>query len=94
MGECALNSFKIYSYSGRPDQILNAVELGFDVFSGSFPFILTQQNRASLYKYKMDQIASANGEEENSEVPVKRRKLTETTSSPTTEQFIDLKDQK
>ena len=70
---------KIFSFSSRPDQVLNAVELGFDIFSGSFPFVLTQQSHASLYEYKMEAIASKFYEEDSKnngeEIPMKKQKI-------------------
>lgn len=93
-------AFKIYSFSGRPDQIISAVEIGFDVFSGSYPFLLTQQSHASLYEYKMvlDTDSNQSDSDECDEVPVKRQKIDDTKNvvkaEKTNEFFIDLTDQK
>ena len=42
----------MYSYSGRPDKVVNAIELGFDLFTGSYPYILTLKNQATLFEFK------------------------------------------
>lgn len=96
MGEKVSESFKIYSYSGRPDQVVQAVELGFDIFTGSFPYLLTQENHACMYEYKMtanEKSVESDEETEGPEVPIKRQKLSESVEK-TKETFIDLKDQK
>ena len=97
MGTQATEAFRVYLFSGRPDQVVNAVELGFDIFSGSFPYLLTQKGHAGLYDYKMpiatnnDSDHSDNDDEPASKVPIKKRKISEPSMH---ENFIDLNDKK
>jgi hypothetical protein len=51
---------KIYPYAARADQACEAVELGFDVVSGSYPKILSDQFRATMLKTKMDHSKAVN----------------------------------
>ena len=88
------DAFKIYSFSGRPDQIMQAIEIGFDVFSGVYPSLLTQQSHASVYEYRMQPEAEADSGDEEA-VPAKRQKLIlPDVVKEKKEVFIDLTDQK
>ena len=75
---------------------MNAVELGFDIFSGSFPYLLTQKGHAGLYDFKMPLVADndsdqSDNDEPASKVPIKKRKISEPAMN---ENFIDLNDKK
>lgn len=71
------------------------MELGLDVFSGSYPYLVTQKGHASLYEYKMQEPENkgeegldSDGEENDEALPAKRRKL------EAKEISIDLNDKK
>lgn len=82
------NSLRIYSYSGRPDKVLNAIELGFDLFTGSYPYLVTIKNEAILFDVKMVE----NSDED--EIPTKRRRLNTPKVEAENETTIDLSDKK
>jgi queuine/archaeosine tRNA-ribosyltransferase len=101
--------FRIYPLASRPDQVLNAIELGFDIFTGSFPFLTTQRSQASIYNYKYDyEIENKNSNDDDNDdddhCGPRRSKRLKTndenlnkkikTSKTTTETFIDFKDLK
>lgn len=68
----------IYPIASSPIQVIQAVELGFDLFSGTYPFLLTQRNQAMSLSYDLEhiveQIEAAKEEEEN-EPPKKMKKV-------------------
>ena len=62
---------------------MRSVELGFDIFSGSYPFVLTQRGQAISFRYllsdnkrKIEEALSADEASENNR-PQKRQKLEE-----------------
>jgi tRNA-guanine family transglycosylase len=74
--------------------VIQAIEVGFDVFSGAYPSMLTQQSHASLYEYRMPLDAEADSGDEDA-VPAKRQKLAVSDEiKGKKEVFIDLTDQK
>lgn len=83
----------MYPYSGRPDKVMSAIELGFDLFTGCYPYMITMKNEATLFEFKMD-----DQDEQEEPVPAKRRRLksdeqTKQTSTGTPIS-IDLSDKK
>jgi hypothetical protein len=85
------DAFKIYSFSGRPDQVMQAVELGFDIFTGSYPYLETQKGHACMYDYKMPNDINSDSDDEQENVPIKKRKIEDLSKNDT---FIDLNDKK
>ena len=68
----------IYPIASSPIQVIQAVELGFDLFSGTYPFLLTQRNQAMSLSYDLEQIVEqieAAKEEEENEPPKKMKKV-------------------
>lgn len=51
-----------------PEKVVEAVELGFDLFTGSYPYILTDKRQALMFDYEM------NEDNEDPETPAKRIK--------------------
>ncbi len=62
----------------RPDQVVSAVELGFDIFNGSYPMKVTQLNQALMFDfvYSPNQ-NSEDHDDEDYEVSAKKRRFTE-----------------
>lgn len=58
--------FNIYPLSSRPDQVVQAVELGFDIFNGAYPFLLTEKFEALLFDFKL-KTSSINEKDESSD---------------------------
>ena len=83
----------------RPDNVVKAVELGIDLFSGSYPYVITQRGEVCVYEYKMTDDDKKTNEEkdddddddESSEPASKKRKQTIINSGQVT---IDLNDSK
>jgi hypothetical protein len=68
----------IFPHVSRPDQVVSAVELGFDIFNGAYPMKATQQNQALMFDYVYSSSQkSEDDDEEDYEVSAKRRKVTE-----------------
>jgi hypothetical protein len=92
----------------RPDQVVSAIELGFDIFSGSYPMKITQNIQAMMfetqYTKKITNVITESDNSEESGVPAKRIKLSESqndnrngenvSEEQKKELFIDLKDTK
>jgi hypothetical protein len=77
---------------------VSAVELGFDVFNGSYPMKLTQGSQALMFDYVYERKAEDSDEEEY-EVSAKRRRVANDEASSVTEKsqtqlLIDLNDKK
>jgi queuine tRNA-ribosyltransferase accessory subunit len=53
----------------RPDNVIKAVDLGIDLFSGSYPYYITQRGEALTFKYKL--VSTEN--ESDSDEPIKKR---------------------
>jgi hypothetical protein len=70
------NILRLYPLPSRPDQIVKAVELGFDLFSGSYPFVLTNKSQALIFSYVLNR-----SEDENYEISPKKRKVDQTHSN-------------
>ncbi len=51
-----------------PEKVVEAVELGFDLFTGSYPYILTDKRQALMFNYEMSP------DSEDIETPAKRAK--------------------
>ena len=80
----------MYPYSGRPDKVIRAIELGFDLFTGCYPFLITMKNEASLFEFEMSDI-----NEEEEAVPTKRRRLNSDDEKPHENEIsIDLSNKK
>ena len=56
---------------------LKGIDLGIDVFSGSYPYVISQKAEASVFDYKMSEETEEN---EIIEPAVKKRKLDECNS--------------
>lgn len=88
---------RVYPLAARPDQVVEAVEFGFDLFTGSYPFVITQNCQALVFESEMsdDNAEAANKEEEEYEVKAKKRKES-IPEQPKKENkvLIDLKDKK
>ena len=69
----------VYPIASAPNQVIQAVELGFDLFSGTYPYLLTQRNQAMSLSYDLDQVEAAKEEEEN-EPPRKMKKVEDETN--------------
>ncbi len=79
---------------------MNAIELGFDIFTGSYPYILTQKGHACLFDYYMNSENDGNINDDNdknvddshNDGPVKKKRKYSFTSNKET--FLDLNDKK
>ncbi len=84
----------MYTFSGRPDKVMQAIEIGFDIFSGVYPSLLTQQSYASLYEHIIQPVVETDASDDEA-VPVKRQKLNvPELVKENKNTFIDLTDQK
>lgn len=86
-----------------PDNVIKGIDLGIDLFSGSYPFILTQRGEATVFNYKIEhkngvkQDESKEEEEDDDQPVTKKQKLEndetkhETESHLTTINLHDMK---
>jgi len=63
-----VNIFRKFPLALSPENVVEAVELGFDLFTGSYPYILTEKRQALMFDYEMSE------DNENIETPAKRVK--------------------
>lgn len=68
--------------------MIQAVELGFDIFSGSYPYVQAEKGVAFLFDWKMEE------NDDTEPVSAKRRKVETEQELKTTEVMIDLNDKK
>ncbi|XP_071801892.1 queuine tRNA-ribosyltransferase accessory subunit 2-like isoform X2 [Asterias amurensis] len=54
---------------GRPDEVIQAVELGVDIFDSAFPFEVTERGCALVFSYHLDHPPSVNDEEVRHTLP-------------------------
>lgn len=92
---------RIYPIAGRPDHVIKAVELGFDLFAGSYPLVVTNNNQAMAFDYTLDEedkksaddngVQSQNEHSNESEHEESRPKRIKIEQKPI---LLDLKDKK
>ena len=98
----------MFAVSANPVQVVRAVELGFDLFTGTYPYVLSMRNHALLFDYEIDSKSKENGdddvhsEENESETRVESRakrfkpdpeaSLSQSTETVTRPVSIDLQD--
>jgi queuine tRNA-ribosyltransferase subunit QTRTD1 len=54
---------RVFPVSGRPDTVCEAVEQGFDLFSGSYPFAVTNNSQALSFEYSLEKAQEQNDQD-------------------------------
>ncbi len=70
----------------RPDNVIKGVDAGIDVFSGSYPYVLTQRAEAMTFNCKADHFDSQSdddSDEKNEACEPKRKKFKKENNSVT-----------
>ena len=66
------NILKIYPLSANPCQAVEAVEFGFDMFSGSYPKKISEKGQALMFSYELED-KNKNEEEDDDDTENNRK---------------------